>query len=152
MYSAYRIAFDGAGSSSFGNDFTWNILNFGVDNCSLSHIVNHKNNFLVLDGGPTDYINGSVAAAEKKFSFSYSKAKAKFCLSLHYNGDNSYLLVNEKETISLNPIIKMSTFQLNFCVASIPNEFDAVESREVSWKGNVSDFLSITMLLINLTY
>ena len=51
----------------------------------------------MLDGGPTDYINGIVAAAEKKFSFNYSKAKAKFCLSLHYNGDNSYLLVNGKE-------------------------------------------------------
>ena len=46
----------------------------------------------------------------------------------------------------------MSTFQLNFCLASISNEFYAVESREVSLKANVSDFLSTTMLLINLTY
>ena len=41
-----------------------------------------------------DYINGSVATAEKKFSINYNKAKAKFCLSLHYNDDNSYLFVN----------------------------------------------------------
>ena len=46
----------------------------------------------------------------------------------------------------------MSTFQLNFCLASISNKFDAVESREVSLKGNVSDFFSVTVLLINLTY
>ena len=113
-YSGCRIAVDGAGSSSFGNDFTWNILNFGVDNCSLSHIVNHKNNFLVLDGGPTDYINGIVAAAEKKFSFNYSKAKAKFCLSLHYNGDNSYLLVNGKEICKFKVNNKNVNFPTQF--------------------------------------
>ena len=37
-----------------------------------------------------------VGAAEKKFRISFSKAKAKFCLNLHYNGDNSYLFVNRK--------------------------------------------------------
>ena len=51
MYSDYRIAFDGAGSSSFGNDFTRNFLIFGVDNSSSSHADNHKNNFLVLNEG-----------------------------------------------------------------------------------------------------
>ena len=42
-------------------------------------------------------INGSFGALEKKFSINLSKAKTKFCLSLHYNEDNSYLFVNEKE-------------------------------------------------------
>ena len=31
------------------------------------------------------------------FDISFSKASTKFCLSLHYNGDNSYLFVNGKE-------------------------------------------------------
>ena len=61
-------------------------------------------------------------------------------------------LLTEKKSVSLKSIIEMSTFQLNFCLASISNEFYAVESREVSLKANVSDFLSTTMLLINLTY
>ena len=43
-----------------------------------------------------------------------SKAKAKFCLSVHYNGDNSYLLVNRKEIFKFKAYKKMSTFQLNF--------------------------------------
>ena len=48
VYSGYGIAFNGAGSWSFGNDFARNVLIFGVDNSSSSHEDNHKNNFLGL--------------------------------------------------------------------------------------------------------
>ena len=33
---------------------------------------------------------------KKKFSINFSKGNTKFCLSLHCNGDNSYLFVNGK--------------------------------------------------------
>ena len=33
---------------------------------------------------------------KKKLSISFSMAATKFCVSLYYNGDNSYLFVNEK--------------------------------------------------------
>ena len=42
-------------------------------------------------------INGSIGSPEKKFIIDFSKANTKFYLSLHYNGDNSYLFVNGKE-------------------------------------------------------
>ena len=48
VYSGYGIAFDGAGSWNFGNDFSKNDIIFSVDNSSSSHADNHKNNFLVL--------------------------------------------------------------------------------------------------------
>ena len=76
---------------------------FGVDNISSSHIGNCKNYFLVLGKGPTDEINDSVDAAEKKSRINFIKPKTKFCSSLHYNGDMS---VGEK-SISLKSIIKM---------------------------------------------
>ena len=38
----------------------------------------HKNKLLFLDEGATDDINDSVGIAEKKFSITFSKAKAKF--------------------------------------------------------------------------
>ena len=53
--------------------------------------------FLVEGEGPTIRINGSFGSPEKKFSINFSKANTKFCLSLHYNADNSYLFVNGKE-------------------------------------------------------
>ena len=40
--SGYRIAFDGLGSWSFGNDFARNVVIFGVDNSSSSHADNYR--------------------------------------------------------------------------------------------------------------
>ena len=46
VYSGYRIAFDGLGSWSFGNDFAGNFcwMIFCVDSSSSSHDDNSKNN------------------------------------------------------------------------------------------------------------
>ena len=89
VYSGYGIKFDSAGSWSFGNDFAGNVVIFGVDNSSSSHADNCKNSFLVLGEGPT--ISGCFGSTEKNFSITFSKANTKFCLSLHYNADNSYV-------------------------------------------------------------
>ena len=67
--------------------------------CRYSNVMliitdNRKNNFLVLGEGPTYGINGSFGSSEKNFVINSSKANRKFCLSLHYNGDNSDLFVN----------------------------------------------------------
>ena len=68
----------------------------------------------MLGEGDTFGITGSFVAPEKWFSINFSKAKDKFCLSLHYNADNSYLLVNGKEILKFKLTIKMFTFQHNF--------------------------------------
>ena len=96
MYSGYEITFDSAGSRNFNNDTDRNVIIFGVDNSSSSHAGNLKNNLLVLGEGDTFGINGSFGAPEKKLSIHFSKANTKFCLSLHYNADNSYFFVNGK--------------------------------------------------------
>ena len=51
----------------------------------------------MIGKGDTLGNNGSFGAPEKTFSIKFSKPKLKFRLSLHYNGDNSYLIVNGKE-------------------------------------------------------
>ena len=61
---------------------------FGVNNSSSSHTGNLKSDFLILGEGPTFGINGRFGASEKKIDISFSKAKTKFFLSLHYS-DNS---------------------------------------------------------------
>ena len=45
MYSGYRIAFDGTGSSNFDNDFAKNVVVFDVDKSSSSNADNCMNNF-----------------------------------------------------------------------------------------------------------
>ena len=98
VYRGYGIAFDEKGQLDFGNDSARNII-FGVDNSSSCHTDNSKNEFLVLGEGDTFGINGSFGVPENKFRVNFSKAIIKFCLSLHYNGNNSYLFVNEKKTL-----------------------------------------------------
>ena len=134
MYSGYGVEYNGEGSWSCGNDFGRNVTNSGVDNSWLYHTNNHKNNFLLLGGQPTDDINEDIGAAHKIFSINFSKAKTIFCLSFHYSFDNSYLFVNGKIYISLKQIIKMLTLHLNL-VEKPTNKF--VESVEVSLIGYV---------------
>ena len=97
MYSGFGIKFDGVGSWSFDNDTARNAIIFGVDNSSSSHADNRKNIFLVLNEGSAFGINGSFGSPQRKASISFSKVTTKFCLSLHYNADNSDLFVNGKE-------------------------------------------------------
>ena len=45
-------------------EFARNLF-FGVDNSLSSHTDNWKNNFLVLDEGPTDGVNDSAVQLKK---------------------------------------------------------------------------------------
>ena len=64
---------------------------------SSSHADNLEYSFLILGEEDTFGNTGSFGAPEKKFSINFTKANTKFCLNLHYNADNSYLIVNGKE-------------------------------------------------------
>ena len=46
--------------------------------------------------GPTQGLEHTLSA-EKMYSINFTEHNKKFCLSLHYNGANSYLFVNGKE-------------------------------------------------------
>ena len=78
VYSGYGITFVSAGSWSFDNEFVRNVVIFAVDNSSSSYFDNHKNNFLILDEGSTDGINGSFGSPEKIFSINFTKANTNF--------------------------------------------------------------------------
>ena len=68
------------------------------------------------------------------------KAKAKFCLSLHYDGDNSFF-VNGKEIYKFEANNKIVNLPTQFCLGSINNKFSYVDVKEISLKVNVYDFL-----------
>ena len=126
------------------------VIIFGVNNSSSSHANYGKNNFLVLVKVPTFRINGSFGSAEKNFSINFRKANTKFCSSLHYNADNSYLFVNGKEIFKFKTDNKKVNFPAQFCLGSISNGFRATESKEVSLNENVYDFcVYVFILLLN---
>ena len=76
-----------------------------------------------------------MEALEQKFSTNFSKPKTKLCLSLHYNGDNSYLFVNGKKIYKFEANNKNVNFPNQFCLGSISNK-----CRGRYLKGNVYDF------------
>ena len=64
---------------------------------SSAHANNKKGPVLIVGEGITQM--GITLYAAKMNSINFTAIKKKFCLSLHYNGDNSYLFVNGAETI-----------------------------------------------------
>ena len=64
----------------------------------------------LADGRTTFGINGTNGAAEKKFYINSSIANTKFCLSLHYYGDESYLYENKTEICKFKAKNKISWF------------------------------------------
>ena len=79
-----------------------------------------------------------LGSREKRFSINFSEARIKFCLSLHYNDDNSYLFVKGKVIFKVK--IDNVNFLTQFCLGSISNGLGTIDSREVSLKENVYDF------------
>ena len=61
-------------------------------------------------------------------------------MSLHYNANNSYLLVNRKEIFKFKADNKNINFPTQFYLGTTSNGFSATESREVSLNKNVYDF------------
>ena len=55
-----------------------------------------KKDILVLGKGPTQGLE-NILTAKEMYPINLTVTKKKFCLSLHYNGANSYLFVNGKE-------------------------------------------------------
>ena len=78
-----NIAFDGKGEWSFGNDTPRKFELFRADNSSSFHTDNLKIDFLIFGEALT------FGASEKTFGINFSKAETNFCLSFHYNIDNS---------------------------------------------------------------
>ena len=92
-YSGYGIGFDRSSFTFPGGGFSQNVLIFRVDMSSSAHIDNKKKDILLLGKGPTQGLEYTLTA-EKMYSINFTVTKKKFCLSLHYNGVNSYLFVN----------------------------------------------------------
>ena len=96
-YSGHGIGFDRGGEFSFGDGLGRNSIIFGADLSSSSHANNKRNNILVLGKEFVQRIAGTTFYAEGLYKINFTENNKKFCLSLHYNGANSYLFVNGTE-------------------------------------------------------
>ena len=104
-YKGYGICFDER--SAFGHTITEggrahttdarNVLIFGADMSFSVHATNRANDIYLMGTGLTQGINDTTIYAEKHFHRNFTDFGKEFVLSLHYNGDNSYLFVNGRQ-------------------------------------------------------
>ena len=100
-YKGYGLCFDEGGEFSHtvkqGNfnrtTDAKNVIIFGVDMSSSVYATNRANNTYVLGKHFIQGINDTTIYAEKLFHNDFTEFGVKFVLSLHYNGDNSYLFL-----------------------------------------------------------
>ena len=67
---------------------------------------------------------------QKKNSITFSKANTVFCLSLRYNGNDSYLYENKTEIYKFQKKDNISWY--NFCLGSVNQDFTKDEVIEIS--------------------
>ena len=97
-YQGHGIGFDLSGIFSHSDEGDGkNVIIFGVDMTNSKHANNETKDVLVLVHGLIPNIDDTTIYSEKMYSPNFTVANKTFCLSQHYNGDNSYLFVNGKE-------------------------------------------------------
>ena len=70
-----------------------------------------------------------VLVEQKKISINFSNANKKFCFSLHYNDDESYLYGNKTKIYKFEAKGNISWY--NFCLGSLPKDFTKDEQGEM---------------------
>ena len=105
---------------------------------SSTKIDNIKNNILILGKGPTQGLEHKLSA-EKMYSINFTEHNKKFCLSLHYNGANSYLFVNGKE-IHKFKAKDSEIVATPLCLGNISKDWTVDNMRKTGLNGYVHDF------------
>ena len=101
-------------------------------------IDNKKKNILVLGIGPTQGLEHTLTA-EKMYSINFTVTNKKFCLSLHYNGANSYLFVNGTEIYKFKA--KDSEIVATpLCLGNISKDWSVDNMKKTGFTGYVYDF------------
>ena len=137
-YSGYGIGFDRNTSFSVGNETGKNVIIFGVDMSSSTKIDNRKKDILILGKGPTQGLE-STLSAEKMYSINFTKKNTKFCLSLHYNGANSYLFVNGTEIIKFKAK-NSEILAYSLCLGNISKDWSQDNMKKNGFYGYIYDF------------
>ena len=102
------------------------------------YVDNRKKDILILGKRPTQGLE-HTRTAEKMYSINFTVTGKIFCLSLHYNGANSYLFVNGTEIIKLTA--KNSEIVANpLCLENVSKDLSADNMKKPELNGYVYDF------------
>ena len=146
-YTGYGLCFDEGGE--FGHTvkqgnfncttYAKNVIIFGVDMNSSIHATDRANNIYVMSKDFIQGINDTTIYAKKLFHNNFTEFGVKF-VSLHYNGDNSYLFANGRQELKF----KAKDDQIineNLCLENLSSEWTTSESEKTGLYGNIYDFV-----------
>ena len=138
-YQGHEIGFDLSGIFSHpdGGDGK-NVIIFGVDMTNSKHANNKTKDVLVLGHGPIQKIDDTTIYEENMYSPNFTVANKTFCLSLHYNGDDGYLFVNDKEVIK--PTAKKQSVIGKISLGNISADFNQAHRKSTGLYGYIYDF------------
>ena len=117
-----------------------NVLMFGADMSFSIHRTNTANHIYVVGDGFTQGIHDTALYVEKKYFRHFTEPNVKFVLSLHYDGDDSYLFVNGRQELKF----KCKTDQLvkeKLCIGNLSDQWTTSESEKIGLYGNTYDFV-----------
>ena len=132
-YEGCGICFDEGGTLSKGGiNNGKNVLIFGVHENSLVHANNKANNIYVTGDLFVQGINDTTLYAEKIYSQNFTATNKKFVLSLHYNGDNSYLFVNGKQELKFKAKDDQIVKEI-LCLGNISDDWTAANAQKTGF-------------------
>ena len=76
---------------------------------------------------------------KKIFSQNFTAANKKNVLSLHYNGDNSYLFVNGKQELKFKAKDDQIVKEI-LCLGNISDDWTAANAQKTGFWGEIYDF------------
>ena len=89
-----------------------------------------------MDEGPTQGLEHTLS---KEYSINFTEHNKKFCLSLHYNGANSYLFLNGKE-IHKFKAKDSEIVATPLCLGNISKDWSVDNMKKTGLNGYVYDF------------
>ena len=107
---------------------------------SSTKIDNRKKDILILGKGPTQGLEHTLSA-EKLYSINFTKKNTKFCLSLHYNVENSYLFVNGTEIIKFK-VKDPEILAYSLCLGNISKDWSQDNIEKTGFNGYICDLSS----------
>ena len=114
------------------------VLIVGADLSFSFHKTNRANHIYLMGTGLTQGIHDTTIYAEKNFYRNFTDPGKNFVLSLHYNGDDSYLFVNGRQELKF----KCKTDQLvkeKLCMGNLSDQWTTSESEKAGLYGNIYD-------------
>ena len=103
------------------------------------HADSKGKDILIPGKGPTQWLDEHSLTLGKMYSINFIDHREKYCLSLHYNGANSYLFVNGTEIIKFKA--KYSEIVATpSCLGNISKDWSADNMKDTRLNGYVYDF------------